>query len=36
MWYTIARNHTELNIEKAMIEIARLILGRECKGYGVE
>ena len=26
----------ELNIEEAMIEIARLILGRECEGYGVK
>ena len=26
----------KINIEKAMIEIARLILGKECEGYGVK
>ena len=30
----IANNSVKINIEKAMIEIARLILGKECEGYG--
>ena len=32
----IANNSVKINIEKAMIEIARLILGKECEGYGVK
>ena len=32
----ITDDSVKRNVENAMIEIARLILGKECKGYDVE